>query len=62
VLALGLFDYFKDPTPASGCGPLSSTWATFTRWDWVKAPSGICTTTLNRCRTFDYTEERQRQC
>ena len=33
--------------------------ATFTRWDWVKAPiRHLHYDVLNRCRTYDYTEER----
>jgi len=62
VLALGLFDYFKDPAPAARwmrahCA--STLVATFTRWDWVKAPiRHLHYDVLNRCRTFDYTEER----
>jgi SAM-dependent methyltransferase len=62
VLALGLFDYFKDPAPAAEWmrAHCSSTLAaTFTRWDWVKAPiRHLHYDLLNRCRTFDYTEER----
>jgi SAM-dependent methyltransferase len=62
VLALGLFDYFRDPAPAAEwmrahCA--STLVATFTRWDWVKAPiRHLHYDVLNRCRTFDYTEER----
>jgi SAM-dependent methyltransferase len=62
VLALGLFDYFKDPAAAAEwmhahCG--STLAATFTRWDWVKAPiRHLHYDLLNRCRTFDYNEER----
>jgi SAM-dependent methyltransferase len=62
VLALGLFDYFKDPAPAAEWmrAHCSSTLAaTFTRWDWVKAPiRHLHYDVLNRCRTFDYTEGR----
>jgi SAM-dependent methyltransferase len=62
VLALGLFDYFREPAPAAEwmrahCA--STLVATFTRWDWIKAPiRHLHYDVLNRCRTFDYTEER----
>jgi ubiquinone/menaquinone biosynthesis C-methylase UbiE len=62
VLALGLFDYFKNPAPAAEwmrvhCSATLAT--TFTRWDWVEAPiRHLHYDVLNRCRTFDYTEER----
>lgn len=62
VLALGLFDYFKEPAPAAEWmrAHCSSTLvATFTRWDWIKAPiRHLHYDVLNRCRTFDYTEAR----
>jgi SAM-dependent methyltransferase len=62
VLALGLFDYFKEPAPAAEwmlAHCTSTLAATFTRWDWVKAPiRHLHYDVFNRCRTFDYTEER----
>jgi SAM-dependent methyltransferase len=62
VLALGLFDYFKKPAPAAEWMRIhcsSTLAATFTRWDWVKAPiRHLHYDVFNRCRTFDYTEER----
>jgi SAM-dependent methyltransferase len=60
VLALGLFDYLEEPTRAAEwmrarCS--STLLASFTRWDWVKAPiRHIHYELLHRCPISDYTE------
>jgi SAM-dependent methyltransferase len=62
VLALGLFDYLADPLRAAAwlrphCD--STLVASFTRWDWVKAPlRHLHYEVLHRCPVFDYTEAR----
>ena len=60
VLALGLFDYLDDPGRAAAWmrARCSQTFvASFTRWDWVKAPiRRVHYEVLHRCPISDYTE------
>ena len=60
VLALGLFDYLEEPAHAAAwmrAHCTSTLVASFTRWDWVKAPvRHLRYELLARCPLFDYTE------
>ena len=65
VLALGVFDYLADPARAAAwlrarCD--STLVASFTRWDWVKAPlRHFHYEVVHRCPIFDYTETRAQE-
>lgn len=60
VLALGLFDYLDEPARAAAwmrARCRATLVASFTRWDWVKAPlRHVRYELLHRCPIFDYTK------
>jgi SAM-dependent methyltransferase len=66
VLALGLFDYIREPAPFLArmfglCAPGGSLVASFPSWSPLKGPARkVRYEWVHRCPIFDYSEERVR--